>query len=448
LTTTIVWFRRDARLDDNPALTAAVGEGRVCPLFVVDPTLWDRASPARRSLLAAGLADLDRSISGHGGRLRVERGDPVEVVPAVAGDVSAVAVHVNAEVTPYGAARDRLVAERCRMVEHHGVYARSPGSVLTNNGEPYKVFTPFFDRWLDGGFFSEPAPAEARFTDEPGAGVPEHEEPPFPAGSASSRQRLAEFLSRVDRYQEERDRLDLDSTSHLSVDLKYGWIGVRSLINEVGTSSPGRRAFVRQVAWRDFYGHLMAATPDMATRPLDRRFEAMAWRNDAAEIEAWKTGQTGYPIVDAAMRRLVAEGRMHNRARLIAASFLVKDLLVDWRIGERFFRHHLIDGDVAQNVGNWQWVAGTGTDAAPYFRVFNPVIQSKRFDPEGGHMRRWVPELARVPDDLIHSPWMAGPLELIGHGVDLGRNYPEPIVDHAVARERAISAYESARGSR
>jgi deoxyribodipyrimidine photo-lyase len=258
---------------------------------------------------------------------------------------------------------------------------------------------------------------------------------------------LAEFLERVDAYDEERDRIDLDSTSHLSVDLKYGWVGARRLITEVGTSSPGRRAFVRQVAWRDFYGHLMAAKPDMATRVIDRRFETMAWRNDADEIEAWKTGQTGFPTVDAAMRRLVAEGQMHNRARLVAASFLVKDLLVDWRIGERFFRHHLIDGDIAQNAGTWQWVAGTGTDAAPYFRVFNPVTQSKRFDPEGRHLRRWIPELGGVPNDMVHSPWESGPLELIGHGVELGLDYPEPIVDHAMARQRAITAYETARGS-
>jgi deoxyribodipyrimidine photo-lyase len=445
--TTIVWFRRDARLDDNPSLAAAVSEGGVCPLFVIDPILWDSASPLRRDLLVAGLTALDGAVTDLGGRLRVETGDPVDVVPAVAREVGARAVNVNAEVTPYGRSRDARVGQQCRLVEHDGVYARAPGSVLTNNGEPYKVFTPFFERWMDGGFSSETAAPEMDFTDEPGSGVPEHNEPPLPAGEQAASRRLAEFLERVDAYDEERDRIDLDSTSHLSVDLRYGWVGARRLITEVGTSSPGRRAFVRQVAWRDFYGHLMAAKPDMATRVIDRRFETMAWRNDADEIEAWKAGRTGFPTVDAAMRRLVAEGQMHNRARLVAASFLVKDLLVDWRIGERFFRHHLIDGDIAQNAGNWQWVAGTGTDAAPYFRVFNPVTQSKRFDPEGRHIRRWIPELGGVPNDMVHSPWESGPLELIGHGVELGRDYPDPIVDHAMARQRAIAAYETARGS-
>jgi deoxyribodipyrimidine photo-lyase len=445
--TTIVWFRRDARLDDNPALAAAVVAGQVCPLFVVDPILWDRASPLRRELLGAGLVALDGAIAERGGRLRVERGDPVKVVPAIVREVSAGAVHVNAEVTPYGGTRDAMVGRHCRLVEHEGVYARVPGSVLTNHGEPYKVFTPFFERWMDGGFFSGPAPPDIHFTDEPGAGLPDRYQPTLPAGESAASQRLADFLARVDTYDEERDRIDLDSTSHLSVDLKYGWLGARRLITEVGTSSPGRRAFVRQVAWRDFYGHLMATNPELANRAIDRRFENLAWRNDPAEIAAWKAGQTGYPTVDAAMRRLVAEGRMHNRARLVVASFLVKDLLVDWRIGERFFRHHLIDGDVAQNAGNWQWVAGTGTDAAPYFRVFNPVTQSKRFDPEGRQIRRWVPELGELPVDRVHAPWESGPLELLGHGVELGRDYPEPIVDHAMARERAISAYETARGS-
>lgn len=445
--TTIVWFRRDARLDDNPALAAAVVEGQVCPLFVIDPMLWDRASPLRRDLLGGGLEALDRAITDRGGRLRVERGDPVDLVPAIAREVDAGAVHVNAEVTPYGRNRDAHVGRRCRLVEHDGVYARAPGSVLTNSGEPYKVFTPFFEQWVDGGFFSEPAAPELEFTDEQGSGLPELDEPLLPAGESAASQRLAGFLERVDAYDEERDRIDLDSTSHLSVDLKYGWVGARRLITEVGTGSPGRRAFMRQVAWRDFYGHLMAANTDMATRAIDRRFETLAWRNDPAEIAAWRAGQTGYPTVDAAMRRLVAEGRMHNRARLIAASFLVKDLLVDWRIGERFFRHHLIDGDVAQNAGNWQWVAGTGPDAAPYFRVFNPVTQSKRFDPEGRQIRRWVPELGDLPDDMLHAPWETGPLELLGHGLELGRDYPEPIVDHAMARERAITAYQTARGS-
>lgn len=446
--TSVFWFRRDARLDDNPGLNAAAEDGPVVPLFVVDPSLYEPSAKRRRSLLIAGLEDLDREIADLGGRLRVEHGDPREIVPRVAEEQGASAVHVSSEITPYGIARDEDVGEKVELVSHEAIYARPPGSVLTEAGEPYKVFTPFYRTWSETGLSPHDLTPDVTFTDEAGEGLPEGGEVPVPAGVSGARERLNGFLDRVNDYKEERDRIDLDSTSHLSVDLKYGWIGPRRLAVEVGTSTEGRKAFRRQLAWRDFYGHLLAAHPFVVETSFDERYRGMEWRNDEEAIEAWKHGRTGYPLVDAAMRRLVAEGQMHNRVRMVVASFLVKDLLVDWRIGERFFRHHLIDGDVAQNAGNWQWVAGTGTDAAPYFRVFNPVTQSKKFDPEGRFIRKWVPELADVPDEWLHSPWDAGPLELLPYGVELGEAYPYPIVDHGTARERAIAAYEEARGSR
>lgn len=443
--TSVFWFRRDARLDDNPGLAAAAEGGRVVPLFVIDPHLFDSASDRRRRLLLTGLTGLDRELEERGGRLRVEVGDPLDVLPRIARDLQ---VHVSAEVTPYGKRRDAMSAESVDVVAHSGVYAQPPGSILTAQGEPYRVFTPFFKRWSERSSLPVELPKGASFTNEVGTGIPRTESTTIAAGPAAAADRLAEFFEGADDYADMHDRIDLDSSSRLSVDLKYGWIGPRRVISAVGTGTSGRQAFVRQMAWRDFYGHVLDSHPDMTDRSLDARYRSIEWRNDPDDIEAWKRGRTGYPLVDAAMRRLVAEGLMHNRARLIVASFLVKDLLVDWRIGEKFFRHHLADGDVASNAGNWQWVAGTGTDAAPYFRVFNPVKQSKKFDPRGAFIRRWVPELANFSDESIHEPWEAGPLGAMANGVSLGVDYPEPIVDHLMARERAIRAYETARGSR
>jgi deoxyribodipyrimidine photo-lyase len=451
MTTAIVWFRADLRLDGNPAWAAATSShDRVVALFVLDRRLWQPAGEHRRRLLAAHLEALDERLAGRGGRLRVEEGDPAEVVPALAGGLGADEVHWNADVGRYAGARDGRVAARLgeSVVRHWGRYVHPPGTILTAAGDPYRVFTPFSRVWESAERPTRPLPGEADVAGDPGRGVPEAGTPVMAGGEGAAAERLEAFLDRADRYRDERDRPDLDSTSRLSADLKFGTIDPLAVVEQAGDDSPGRRAFVRQLCWRDFYAHLMAAFPETAIRAMRPEYEAVPWREDPEGLAAWREGRTGYPIVDAGMRQLTAEGWMHNRVRMIAASFLVKDLLIDWRVGERHFRRLLVDADLPQNVGNWQWVAGTGADAAPYFRIFNPTTQARKFDPQGDYVRRWVPELSGIAGPAVHTPWELGPLELSAAGVTIGADYPAPIVDHAEARLATLEAYEQARGAR
>lgn len=414
------------------------------PIFVIDPELWGSASAMRRSLLAAHLRALDGQLAELGGRLRIVHGRPADVLGALTEDLDVSTVNWNADYTPYARRRDRTVASMVSSEIHHGQVIHPPGSVRTKAGGRYRVFTPYHRTWEQREVAAPDTPEDAPIADDPGAGIPAEGAAPMPAGSEAAMDRLERFEERVERYPQERNRPDLNTTSQLSIDLKWGTLGPRTVLDVIGTHTDARAAFVRQLAWRDFYADLLDDSPESMDAALRPEYREIAWEDDEDGFTAWTAGETGYPIVDAGMRQLAGEGWIHNRVRMIVASFLVKDLLIDWRRGERYFRHHLLDVDVASNVGNWQWAAGTGADAAPYFRIFNPVTQSEKFDPNGDYIRRWVPELADIDPADIHAPWDAGPLDLAAAGVTLGETYPFPIIEHGFARERALERYKSA----
>lgn len=451
----LVWFRRDLRLGDNPAWAAATQHAdEVTALFVLDPALFDRAGPYRQQALVAHLQGLDAQLRERGGRLRIEHGDPTVVVPALADELHADMVHWNTDTTPYAVPRDQVVASRLtdRVQTHWGTLVHEPGRVRTGKGTLSKVFTPFYNVWNK----TEMSPwatgaGDARVADEAGAALPQSssmqlDPTDYPGGEEAAKDRLDVFLGRIDDYLDTRDLPAVDGTSLLSGDLRFGTLSPREIAAIVGDTTVGRRGFVRQLAWRDWYAHLLFENPTMPNAAIKPEYDNVAWRDDPDGLQAWKDGTTGYPIVDAGMRQLLHTGWMHNRVRMIVGSFLVKDLLIDWRKGERWFRHLLVDADMSQNVGNWQWVAGCGTDAAPYFRVFNPWTQSRKFDADGEYIRTWVPELAGLNKKMIHEPHLAAPLDLAAAGVVLGDTYPHPIIDHAFARDRVLAAYKTALG--
>ncbi len=440
--TAVMWFRRDLRLDDNPAWSAATSDHEdVTALFIVDSNLMEAAGDLRRNLLIANLEALDAELKERGGRLRIEEGEPSAVLSDQGGTV-----YWNADYSPYAIARDARVRKQVERHEiFHGNVIHYPGHVLKDDGDPYRVFTPYYRRWVETDWPKvSMSDGSADIASDTGLGIPSGAEPIIEPGTAGARKRLEAFTDVVDEYPDYRNDPGRDDTSHLSADLKFGTISPRTIWDHLGTESEGRRSFLRQLCWRDFYAQVLYYFPHSAKGSLKPEYDDIEWLNDPDDIEAWKTGQTGYPFVDAAMRQLVTTGWMHNRTRMVTASFLVKHLLVDWRIGERFFMEKLIDGDPAQNIGNWQWVAGSGTDAAPYFRVFNPISQSKKFDPEGVYIRRFVPELAALDDRDIHAPWDAPPMALAEADVELGETYPTPIVDHMFARDRVLTAYKDA----
>jgi len=448
---TVVWFRRDLRLSDHPALLSAVDaagpEGEVVALYCVDDVLWRAAGENRRWFLAGCLRALDDAT---GGRLVIRRGDPRQVVPALAEESGASEVFVSEDFGPYGSHRDdeveqRLTAAGRRLVRCGSPYAVPPGEVLTRSGTPYKVFTPFSRAWAQHGWPApQSTPTRVRWATMPSELVPAVGKvaPGLPVpGEAAAKAAARRFWDRhLSEYDEQRNVPALDATSRLSPYLKWGCIHPRQLLAKLGPS-PAERVFRSELCWREFYADVLHHDPTSARRSLNPAMRAMRvdHRGTAARFSAWAEGRTGFPIVDAGMRQLLAEGWVHNRVRMLVASFLVKDLHLDWTRGARHFMQHLVDADLASNQHGWQWVAGTGTDAAPYFRVFNPVAQGERFDPDGTYVRRWVPELASVQGKYVHRPWEApgGP----------PTGYPAPMVDHAEERAEALRRYEALRST-
>lgn len=455
-----MWFRRDLRVDDHPALARAAARGDVVALWVADPHILGAAhhrAPMRLRFLRACLQALDAELDARGIRLVVRTGDPVDVVPSVAAECGADQVIVTDDVTPYARRRDATVgaalsAAGVGFAAEGGPWRVPLGDLVGSSGNGYLVFTPFFRAWDQVPVAARVAPPGALTgpaLPSDGLGVLPDGDPPIEAGPAAARARLAHFIRSgdVDRYGDARDDMAADATSHLSADLRMGVLSpaqVGRAIGAGGDLSKGREAFWRQLAWRDFYAHHMQRHPVVAGQALKEAFRGIHWDDDPGLIAAWREGRTGFPLVDAGMRQMAATGWMHNRARMVCASVLVKDLLVDWRVGETVFMQALVDGDPANNNGGWQWTAGTGTDAAPYFRVFNPFLQAKRFDPSGAYVRRWVPELARVPDRAIHEPWTMSDAEQDAAGCRIGVDYPAPIVDHATRRVEAIERYKEA----
>jgi len=443
----VVWFRNDLRLDQNPAWAHATrNHDTVTAAVVIDDRLLASAGPFRRAQWLADVAALDAQLRALGGGLTVVHGETTASMVALT--ATADALYANRSTGAYGRRRDAAVAAAvaCPIEGFWGTLTAPPGSVLTGKGTLSRVFTPFWRVWARTPLEPWPEPGTADLVVGDSDGIPAHDPPVRAAGEAAALDHLAAWLEQVDDYPNTRDLPALPGTSELSTALRMGAIGPRTILEVVGTSTEGRDGFVRQLAWRDWYAHLLLEHQDMANAAIRPEYDAIAWRNDPDGLQAWKDGRTGYPIVDAGMRQLAATGWMHNRVRMIVASFLVKDLLIDWREGERWFRWLLTDGEPSQNAGNWQWVAGVGTDAAPYFRIFNPLAQSRKFDGAGDYIRRWVPELAGLDRKAIHAPWEAGPIDLAAAGVILGDTYPNPIVDHAMARDRTLAAYKRALG--
>jgi deoxyribodipyrimidine photo-lyase len=469
--TTIVWFRDDLRLDDHPALHYAANRGQVVPVFIWDPDLTTQSTlgGASRWWLHQSLQSLQKNSTSLGSPLVLRVGNYAHELLKLAQESNADQVAFCESISPDmqhfdDETEDQLNQAGIESVRHESGLLWPLGSVLTKTNAPYQVFTPFWKTAISNALPSSPLPK------------PDHLSPPestpdslqldqlnllptpnwsqqmdqhWTPGETSALKSLNAFVKdRLENYQTNRNRLDIPGWSAMSPHIHFGEVSVRRIFHSMTqephwADEPNSEHFLREIGWREFAQHLLNHFPSTTQSPLRDQFRSFPWANNPQHLKAWQRGMTGYPVVDAAMRQLWAQGWMPNRARMIVASFLCKHLLISWKEGAEWFWDTLVDADLASNTLGWQWTAGCGADAAPYFRIFNPITQGTKFDPNGDYVRTWVPELAGLDNKLIHQPWEAPPLHLSTLGITLGETYPHPIVDHAQARQRALDAYET-----
>lgn len=472
LASALVWFRRDLRDYDHAALHHALKNARrVWCVFVFDTTILD-ALPSRRDrrvdFIRQSLVQLDAALASNGGGLIVRHGPAVREIPALARELGVASVFANRDYEPQAKARDGAVAAALaeagislQLFKDQAIF--DGDEVLTKGGTAYTVFTPYKNTWLAklDDFYLRPypvAPYVDRLAPPPGANaIPSLPSIGFEAtdleaigvepGMRGAVRRWEDFQERLDDYAARRDFPAIKGVSYLSAHLRFGTLSIRQLAAGAWRrGGAGAQAWLNELIWRDFYFMVLDHFPQLPSGCFKPEFDALTWDEAPELLAAWRQGRTGYPLVDAAMRQLAACGWMHNRLRMVVASFLSKDLGLDWRLGERHFADLLLDFDLAANNGGWQWAASTGCDAQPWFRIFNPVTQSEKFDPEGRFIRRYVPELAAVPDRYLHAPWRMTPLEQQACGVVIGRDYPAPVVDHDRARQRTLGRFAAVKG--
>ncbi|HEU0118693.1 MAG TPA: deoxyribodipyrimidine photo-lyase [Alphaproteobacteria bacterium] len=472
----ILWLRQNLRLSDNAALTWAAGRGPVIPLYILDES-GDPWAPggASKWWLNETLADLAESFKKLGAPLILRRGKPEKILRELAKETDAKTITWQRIYEPFHCKQDGKLANDLEEAGfeiqiHPGFLLFEPEPIKTGGGTPFKVYTPFSKACFAAPAPGKTLPAPKKLESISGiksdnlkdwklvprsAVWPKGLADAWTPGEAAAHDRLKDFLSEIlAHYKTGRDRPDKDYTSRLSPYLHFGNISPRQVWHAVQfalakTPSLGNNAerYLLELLWREFSWHLLFHIPDLPTEPLNKSFAKFPWKHDVKSLKAWQQGMTGYPIVDAGMRQLWHTGWMHNRVRMIVASFLIKDLLIDWREGAAWFWDTLVDADLGNNTASWQWVAGCGADASPYFRIFNPTLQGEKFDPNGDYVREWVPELARLDAAIIHSPWKAPTANLAKAGVVLGKTYPHPIVDHGKARERALEALKQTKSA-